>query len=46
MKNLKELIKPGYIVDIADSELEEYRYIVVDTLGGLGLHSIYEQDVV
>lgn len=42
MKNLKELIKPGYIVDIADSELEEYRYIVVDTLGGLGLHSIYE----
>ena len=42
MKNLKELIKPGYIVDIADSELEEYRYIVVDALGGLGLHSIYE----
>ena len=42
MKNLKELIKPGYIVDIDDSEFEEYRYIVVDASGELGLHSLYE----
>lgn len=42
MKNLKELIKPGYIVDIADSELEEYRYIVVDAQNGLCFHSISE----
>lgn len=45
MKNLKELIKPGYIVDIADSELEEYRYIVVDAQNGLCFHNIYETEM-
>ena len=43
MKNLKDLIKPGYIVDIEDREdLEECRYIVVDSNKGLTFHSIIE----
>ena len=42
MKNLKDLIKPGYIVDIADKDGEEYRYIVVDTYTGISFHNIYE----
>lgn len=42
MKNLKDLIKPGYIVDISDKNGEEARYIVVDTYTGLSFHNIYE----
>lgn len=42
MKNLKDLIKPGYIVDIADKSEEEYRYIVVDTYTGISFHNIHE----
>lgn len=43
MKNLKDLIKPGYIVDIEDEEYsEEYRYIVVDSNNGLTFHGITE----
>lgn len=41
MKDLKELIKPGFIVDVEEDD-DTCRYVVVDCMDGLQLLSIYD----
>ena len=41
MKNLKELIKPGLVVDVEES-VDLCRYVVIDCMDGLQLFCIYD----
>lgn len=43
MKDLKELIKPGLIVDVEEDD-DTCKYIVIDCMDGLQLLSIYDWD--